>query len=136
MPSTLRPLGLAFTAGDPAAVLATFAPDLTLHVAVHDEPFVGRDVAGQILGVVLDGVLTDIEVVETVEATGEGPAFLLFRASVEGYPRRADGLLVVRFDAVGAIRDLTVHLRPLAGLAALADAMGARLGGPRPDGGT
>jgi len=45
------------------------------------------------------------------------------------------GLLVARteVDGDGRISELTVFLRPL-GLAALAEEMGRRLGGPRPDG--
>ena len=45
------------------------------------------------------------------------------------------GLLVrTVVDGDGRISELTVFLRPLAGLAALAKEMGRRLGGPRPDG--
>lgn len=58
----------------------------------------------------------------------------MFSTGVAGYPGRADGLLVLRPDDGGRISDLTVYLRPLAALAALAEEMGRRLGGPRPDG--
>ena len=43
---------------------------------------------------------------------------------------RADGLLLARPDESGRIADLTVFLRPLGALQALADEMGRRLGGP------
>jgi hypothetical protein len=58
----------------------------------------------------------------------------MFSALVAAHPGRADGLLVVRSGPDGRITDLTVFLRPLAALQALADQMGPRLSGPRPDG--
>ena len=89
--------------------------------------------ATQILGAVLDGALHDIEVLQTID--GHDGAVLMFSTGVAGHPGRADGLLVVRSGGDGRISDLTVFLRPLAALQALAEEMGRRLGGPRPDGG-
>ncbi len=129
----LEQLGQAFTAGDAAAMVATMADDVTLRVAVHDAPFEGVQAAAQILGVVLDGVLHDIEVFDTIRG-GSGAGVLMFTAQVAGHPDRADGLLVSRSDVDGRVVDLTVFLRPLAALQALADEMGRRMGGPRPDG--
>ncbi|MDQ2729167.1 MAG: hypothetical protein M3Y91_15215 [Actinomycetota bacterium] len=113
--------------------MATMADDITLRVAVHDQPFEGAPAAAGILGLVLDGVLHHIEVVGTIGDDGED-AVLLFSAQVAGHPGRADGLFVARLGESGRIVDLTVFLRPLAALQALADEMGRRLGGPRPDG--
>ena len=129
----LERLGQALTAGDATAMVATMAEDVTLRVAVHDAPFEGAQAAAQVLGLVLDGVLHDVEVIETIGAGGAA-AVLTFGAQVEGYRGRADGLLVVRADGDGRIEDLTVFLRPLAALQAVADEMGRRTGGPRPDG--
>lgn len=128
----LNELACALASADAAAVIETMAEDVTLRVAVHDAPFQGRGAAGQILTAVLDGALHDIEAVETIE--GSGAAVLMFTTRVAGYPGRAEGLLVIRPDGSGRIADLTVYLRPLAALAALAEEMGHRLGGPRPDG--
>ena len=127
----LEQLAQALTAEDAAAVVATMAEDVTLRVAVHDEPFEGVSAATQILGAVLDGVLRHIEVVDTIG--GSDAAALMFTAQVANHPGRADGLLVVRPDEGGRIADLTVFLRPLAALQAFAEEMGRRLGGPRPD---
>lgn len=111
------------------------ADDVTLRVAVHDAPFEGLPAAAQILGAVLDGALHDIEVTGTIKGD-DAVAVLMFSAQVATHPGRADALLVVRTDGSGRIGDLTVFLRPLAALQALADEMGRRLGGPRPDGRT
>lgn len=129
----LEQLGHALEAADAAAVIATMAQDVTLRVAVHDEPFEGLPAATQILGAVLDGALHDIEVTQTIDS--HDGAVLMLRTGVAGHPGRADGLLVIRSDPDGRICDLTVFLRPLPALQALAEEMGRRLGGPRPDGG-
>jgi len=128
----LEQLAHALEAADAAAVVKTMADDVTLRVAVHDQPFEGRPAAAQILGAVLDGVLHDIEVSETID--GHDAAVLMFTTQVAEFPGRADGLLVVRSEPGGRISDLTVFLRPLAALQALAEEMGRRLGGPRPSG--
>jgi hypothetical protein len=67
-------------------------------------------------------------------AEGHDSVVPMFSTQVAGYRGRADGLLVGRADGTDRISELTVFLRPLAALAALAQEMGRRLGGPRPDG--
>lgn len=126
----LAELTHALEAADAAAVIGTMADDVTLRVAVHDGPFEGRPAAAQILGAVFSGALHDVEVAETI--TGDDASVLMFSTLVAEHPRRADGLLVIRSDGSGRISDLTVFLRPLAALQALADEMGRRLGVPRP----
>lgn len=115
-----------------AEAVATMTDDVTLRVAVHDEPFHGLPAATQILGAVLDGALHDITVSETIQ--GDDVAVLMFNAQVATYPGAAQGVLVVRTDEAGRIPDVTVFLRPLGALQALAEEMGRRLGGPRPMG--
>ena len=127
----LEPLAQALEAADAAAVIETMAEDVTLRVAVHDAPFEGRAAATQILAAVLDGALHDVEVIETIE--GPDAAVLMFTALVAAHPGVADGLLVVRPDPSGRVSELTVFVRPLAALQALADEMGRRLGRPGPD---
>lgn len=147
----LEPLARALRAADATAAAATLDDEVTLRVAVHDQPFPGARAARAILDVVLDGPLHDIEPAEHLATTpagssgttgsagsggtaGEGAEVLTFTAGVAGYPGRADGLLLARRAESGRIGDLTVFLRPLAALSALADEMGRRMGGPRPDG--
>ena len=129
----LEPLARGLAAADATAVAATLDDEVILRVAVHDRPFSGLETAREILEVVLDGPLHDVEPVEQLTATGgAGVGVLTFAAGVVGYPGRADGLVVARPAASGRIADLTVFLRPLAALSALADEMGRRMGGPRP----
>ena len=128
----LEQLAHALEAADAAAVVKTMADDVTLRVAVHNEPFEGRPAASHILGEVLDGVLHNIKVTETID--GHDAAVLIFSARVAAHPGWADGLLVVRPGQDGPISDLTVFLRPLTALQALAEEMGRRMGGPRPGG--
>lgn len=123
-------LARALEAADAAAAIGTMSQDVTLRVAVHDEPFVGRQTTGHILEAVLDGALHDIEVTETIG--GEDASVLMFNAQVPAYPGQAAGLLVVRTGGGDQISDVTVFLRPLSALQALADEMGRRLGGPPP----
>lgn len=129
----LEQLRQALETADAAAAVQTLADDVTLRVAVHDAPFDGLPAATQILGAVLDGALHDIDVTGTIGGD-DAVAVLMFSAQVANHPGQADGLLVARIDSSGRIDDLTVYLRPLAALQALADEMGRRLGGSRPDG--
>ena len=127
----LTQLARALETADAAAVGEILAEDVTLRVAVHDQPFHGRHAAAHILAAVLDGALRDITATGRIE---HDPGILMFTAGVAGYRGRADGLLVARVDPSGRIADLTVFLRPLAALQALAEEMGRRLGGPPPGG--
>lgn len=129
----LEQLADALRAQDASGVVDTLTDDVILRVAVHDEPFAGAAAARWILGTVLDGVLHDIVIGETIGRDGEA-ATLLFTAQVAERPGRADGLLVVRPGDGRPISDLTVFLRPLGALQALAEEMGRRLGGPPPEG--
>lgn len=78
----LDQLGHALESADATAVVDTLADDVVLHVAVHDEPFVGRAAAAQILGVVLDGVLSGIHAAETIR--GDNTEVTGFKARVAG----------------------------------------------------
>jgi hypothetical protein len=113
-----------------AEVVASMTDNVTLRVAVHDEPFLGRPAAMHILGAVLDGALHDVNVTEMIP--GDEVAVLMFSAQVSTHPGAAQGALIVRTDGAGRIQDLTVFLRPLVALRALAEEMGRRLGGPPP----
>lgn len=126
-------LARALEAGDHAAVMATVAPDVTLRVAVHDATFEGAEATSFILGVVLDGVLSDVRVEEAVE--GRDATVLLFGVDVAGYAGRAQGALVTRVDAEGRVSELTLFLRPLPALLAVSDEVGRRTGGPPPEAG-
>lgn len=129
----LGQLGTALAGADAPAAAVTLDDDVTLRVAVHDQPFQGLHAAKAILEVLLDGPLHTIEAGDcrSADMTGDDTTateVLTFTAGVVGYEGRADGLLLAHHGATGRIADVTVYLRPLAALAALADEMGRRMG--------
>lgn len=63
-------------------MLENLADEVTLRVAVHDQPFIGRAAATKILGTVFDGVLHEIGVTETIP--GDPAAVLMFATRVAG----------------------------------------------------
>ena len=70
----------------------------------------------------------------TDEIVEDDRAVVLFETSIRDRP--AQGLNVVRLDASGAVRELTVFFRPLASLALIAEVVGARMAeqfGPPPE---
>lgn len=116
---------IAVEAGDVDAMRATLAEDVVLHSPVTFRPFEGRDVVWHVLSTVA-GVFEDFRYTDHLR---EGPtSVLVFKASVNG--REVDGIDLVRESAEGLISDLTVFIRPLSGLTALAEEMGKRLGAP------
>jgi hypothetical protein len=105
------------------AMRATLAEDVVLHSPVTFKPFEGRDVVGH----VITTVAQVFEGFRYVEHLDKGmTSVLVFKASVNG--REVDGIDLVHTNAEGLIDDLTVFIRPLSGLTALAEEMGRRLG--------
>jgi hypothetical protein len=112
----------AIEAGDHAAMVAAFAPDAVLNSPVSFKPFEGREAISQLLAILLE---TFEDFRYTDEFEGEGKAALVFRARVGD--RELEGLDLFRFDAEGRIVELTVMVRPLSGVIALAEAVGPKL---------
>jgi hypothetical protein len=112
----------AIEAGDHAAMVAAFAPDAVLNSPVSFKPFEGREAISQLLAILLE---TFEDFRYTDEFEGEGKAALVFRARVGD--RELEGLDLFRFDAEGRIVELTVMVRPLSGVVALAEAVGPKL---------
>jgi hypothetical protein len=99
-----------------------FAEDVTFRSPAVFKPYEGRDTIAMILGAVVE-VFEDFRYTDQVE-TGD-TAVLVFEARVGD--RGLNGVDVLRFDAGGKIQELMVMVRPMSGLQALAEAMGARL---------
>jgi hypothetical protein len=113
----------AVEAGDTEAGIAALAPDVVFHSPVTFKAFEGREVVGHVLRTVFT-VFEDFRYV--AELDGDGATALVFKARVGD--REVDGIDLVRENADGLIDDFTVLVRPLSGLQALAQEMGARLG--------
>ncbi len=110
-------------AGDIEAALGALSEDVVLHSPVTFRAFEGRDVVSHVLRTVF-AVFEDFRYTDHLH---EGAtSILVFKASVNG--REVDGIDLVRESADGEITDLTVMVRPLSGLTALAEEMGRRLG--------
>jgi SnoaL-like protein len=110
---------------DHAAVVSLLAPGVVLHSPIiGSAAFEGRQAVGDVLGAVL-ATFEDIRYTAEGEAEDGELEVLVFRARV----RRVDIETVdlVRVDGEGLITEFTVVIRPMAGLAAVAVALGPHI---------
>ncbi len=120
---SLHPFRVAAESHDIDALLALLAPDVVLHSPVTFAPYSGKETVGKLLRLVsetFDGWRCVTEV--------EGPDGIIgfvFRTRVGD--RELEGLDLLRLDADGLIAELTVMIRPLSGLIALAQAIGPKV---------
>ena len=110
-------------ARDLDALPGLLADDVVLHSPVTFRPFEGRDAVAFVLGKVAQ-VFEDFRYVAEMER--DGLTTLVFEARVGD--RSVQGVDLVRVREDGLIDDITVLVRPLSGLQALAEEMGRRLG--------
>jgi hypothetical protein len=127
MPESTNPGGRtrysrALGAFDVPSILASLGDDVTIRVAVHDEPLRGKDTAAFLFGV-LTQELTPFKLVQ--EIVEENKSVVLFETSLRG--ERADGLNVVECGSDGLVEDLTVFFRPLAALRQIAQVIGGHM---------
>jgi hypothetical protein len=101
-----------------AGLTAVLHPDVTFNSPVIDVPIRGRDRVLALFGA-LATVFEEPEI--TDELVAEGTRAFVFRLRVDGHP--IDGVDYVRLDADGRVRSITVLMRPLASVQALADRM-------------
>ena len=113
----------AVEARDPAAMEAALHPDVVFRSPAVHTPYEGREKTMELLGHVIE-VFEDFRYVE--ELHGESLHGLVFEARVGD--KRLQGWDRLKLDADGLVTELTVMVRPLSGLIALAQAMGERLG--------
>jgi hypothetical protein len=118
-PATFR---RAVEARDLSSVLALLHPDVKFRSPVTHRVVVGAEPVGRLLGHVLE-VFEDFRYVD--ELAGDGTHGLVFRARVG--TRDVEGWDYLTTDAEGRITTFVVMVRPLSGLVALAEQMGARL---------
>lgn len=117
------PFRAGVEAGDLESVFALLADDVVLHSPVTFRPFQGRAVVAHVLRTVFD-VFEDFRYIDEL-AAGETSA-LVFEARVGD--REVQGIDYIHTRPDGLIDDITVLVRPLSGLQALAAEMGRRLG--------
>jgi hypothetical protein len=107
---------------DLEAVIDALSPDVVFRSPVVFKPYEGRELVSVVLGAAVR-VFEDFEYVRRIESD-DGVA-LIFKARVGD--RQLDGLDLLRFDDGGLITELTVMVRPMSGVHALAAAMGEEL---------
>ena len=112
----------AVEARDLDAMVAALAEDVVFRSPVVFRAYEGRAAVGAILAAVLE-TFEDFRYTDALD--GKDLHALLFSARVGD--RDVDGIDLLRFDDDGLLRELTVMVRPLSGLTALADAMRVRL---------
>lgn len=107
----------------PAAIARILAADIELHTPVTLRPFEGRGVSAEVLSIVLG------QVIENAKYTGEYLADRSFCMAFRGNigTAQCQGFDLVELNADYEIRQLTVALRPLPALLAMARRMASRL---------
>lgn len=116
----------AVEAADLDAVMAMCRDDVVFRSPVVFTPYVGREALRPILAAVLD-VLQDFHYVREIGAADAHDHALVFQAKVGD--KEIEGCDFLRFDEDGAIRELTVMVRPMSATLTLAETMKARLTG-------
>jgi hypothetical protein len=116
------PYSKALAAFDHAAILASLSDDVTIRVAVHDEPLKGKEIAAFLFDV-LTQELTPFKLIDEVVEMDKG--VVLFETSVHG--QSAHGLNVVAFQPDGLVSELTVFFRPLAALQLISEVIGGHM---------
>ncbi len=104
------------------AASGLFAEDVTFRSPFVHTPYEGIDTLRFILGNVAE-VLENFNYIGQTETDDQ--AVLMFEANVGD--RDVQGVDIFRFDAEGRITEMTVMIRPMSGLQAVAEQMGKRL---------
>lgn len=104
------------------AALALLHPEVVFRSPVAHQPYQGAEAVGRLLRHVME-VFEDFRYVD--ELTGDGTHGLVFTARAGS--RDVEGWDYLTVDEQGRITTFVVMVRPLSGLIALAEAMGARL---------
>jgi len=120
----MHPFRAAVEAGDLDAGLALFADDATLDSPVAFKPFVGIEQVSVVLRAVIE-TFEDFHYTDELEGP-DGTHALIFEARVG--EKKVQGLDLLRTGDSGEIENLTVMIRPLSGVIALAEAMAPKVG--------
>lgn len=121
----MHPFRAAVEARDFDAAIELFADDATLDSPVAFKPFAGIEAVGVVLRAVSE-TFEDFRYTDEFANEPERTHALIFEARVG--EKSVQGLDLLRMDADGRITNLTVMIRPLSGLIALAEAMSPKVG--------
>ena len=120
----MHPFRAAVEAGDMDAGLALFADDATLDSPVAFKPFTGIEQVSVVLRAVFE-TFEDFHYTDEFE-NSDGKRALIFGARVGD--KSVQGLDLLTTDESGRITNLTVMIRPMSGVIALAEAMAPKVG--------
>ena len=109
------------------AMEAALHPDVVFHSPAVFKPYEGRAATIALLRHVVE-VLEEFRYLD--ELSGDGCSGLVFAARVGD--KTLEGWDYLKLDGDGLITELTVMIRPLSGLIAVAQAMGERLAADAP----
>ena len=118
----MHPFRRAVEARDADALVALLAHDVVFRSPVVFKPYEGRDAVALLLGAVSQ-VFEDFRYTDQVES-GDS-ATLIFSARVGD--RELDGIDYLEFGDDGRITSMSVFIRPMSGVNALAEAMAKKL---------
>lgn len=116
----------AWLARDVDALTEVFAPDVVLHSPIIQSAFRGREAARELYEILFEA----FGHIDFRHQSHSGHVYA-FSWSAELQSRLIEGAELIRVDANGQIAEITVFMRPLAGLAAFASAVGPRLASRR-----
>jgi hypothetical protein len=119
----MHPFAEAVLAGDHDAAFATFADDITFRSPAVHTPYHGKEQISAILAVV-STVFENFRY--TAEWRDGATTILFFEANVGD--RELQGIDILEENEDGLVASLTVMVRPLSGLQALARAVAERVG--------
>ncbi len=118
-----HPFGRAVEAGDDGAAVAALADDVVFRSPAVYKPYEGKEQVEQLLRL----VATVLENFRYTNEWRDGRTTILFFEANVG-DRELQGVDILEEDDGGKIRALTVLIRPLSGLQAVAATMAERLG--------
>jgi hypothetical protein len=120
----VHPFRSAIEARDLDAAMALMRDDVVFRSPAVFKPYQGTDALRRILEAVI-AVFDDFRYSREIGAAGARDHALVFEARVGD--KQVEGCDFIQTDERGAIRELTVMIRPLSGALALAEAMKAQL---------
>ncbi len=121
----VHPFRAAVEARDIEAAIALLADDVVFRSPVVFKPYRGREAVGMILRAVIE-VFEDFRYDREIGAPGAADHALVFTARVGD--KQLEGCDFLHQTPDGVIDELTVMIRPMNGVLALAEAMRAKLG--------
>jgi hypothetical protein len=120
----VHPFRAAIEARDIDAAIALLTDDVVFRSPVVFTPYRGRDAVGAILRAVVE-VFEDFHYTREIGAPDEADHALVFQARIGD--KQLEGSDFLHQTPDGTIDELTVMVRPLQGVLALAEAMKAKL---------